>query len=282
MTGEGIGLELLMPLMTDIRKVLLPLVWQRHLITNIAEINRRAAIEEVAKRTPDNPCLKAFRVYSQTDEDGIIEEIFRRIGGGKTFIEIGCGDGLENNTHYLLLKGWSGRWIDGDTKSISRIQRNLPNNPGRLRVEKMFIDIENIGSIASDVDFLSLDIDGNDLHILKKFLEAARPKVICVEYNAKFPPPLPISVKYDKAHRWKEDDHMGASLQAFADLLTEYQLVCCGLGGLNAFFVRKEFTSAFSTYPIEVLYQPFRIELFHPHSGHPPSYGFLANELAHH
>ena len=269
-----------MPLMTAIRKMLLPLVWHRHLITNIAEINRRAAFEEVAKRTPDNPCLKGFRVYSQTDEDGIIEEIFRRIGGGKTFIEIGCGDGLENNTHYLLLKGWNGHWIDGDTESISRIQHNLPNNPGRLRVEKMFIDIENIGSIASDADFLSLDIDGNDLHILKKFMEVARPKVICVEYNAKFPPPLPISVKYDKAHRWKEDDHMGASLQAFADLLTEYQLVCCGLAGLNAFFVRKEFTSAFSAYPIESLYRPFRIELFHPHSGHPPSYGFLADELA--
>lgn len=273
MTPDGIGVGFLL------RKVVLPLVWHRHLITNIAEINRRAAIEEVTRRTPDSPCLRGFRVYSKADEDGIIEEIFRRVGSGKTFIEIGCGDGLENNTHYLLLKGWSGLWIDGDKKNISRIKSHLPNNPGRLRVENMFMDNENVRSVASDVDFLSLDIDGNDLHILKKFLGVAQPKVICVEYNAKFPPPISISVRYDKMHQWKADDYMGASLQAFANLLTEYQLVCCGLSGSNAFFVRKDFTSGFTAYPIEILYQPFRVELFHPQSGHPPSYRFLANEL---
>src|SRR5262245_41373742 len=55
-----------------------------------------------------------FKSYSQYDEDGIIEEIFRRIGTtNKRFIEFGVEDGLENNTLKLLLEGWGGLWIEG-------------------------------------------------------------------------------------------------------------------------------------------------------------------------
>lgn len=263
-----------------ILKFVMPLVWVRHLLRNIAETNRRVALEDVAKRMPDNPSLNGFRVYSQTDEDGIIEEVFRRIGEGRTFLEIGCGDGLENNTHYLLLKGWTGLWIDGSPKNLASIRRNLPDNVRSLEVRKMLVDINNVGEFARDVDFLSLDIDGNDIHVLESFIQKAQPKVICVEYNSKFPPPFSISAKYDKGYVWKEDDYMGASLQAFVDLLTRYQLVCCGLSGLNAYFVRKDLASAFTVYSTETLYQPFRLELFYPHGGHPSSLRFLRNKLA--
>lgn len=46
------------------------------------------------------------KVYSQNDEDGIIAEIFRRIGVSdrRCFIELGVGDGLENNTLALLFR----------------------------------------------------------------------------------------------------------------------------------------------------------------------------------
>ncbi|MGK7887297.1 MAG: hypothetical protein AB4057_22045 [Crocosphaera sp.] len=47
-----------------------------------------------------------FKVYSQSDEDGIIEEIFARIGvKSKTFVDFGAETGAENNSHYLLGKG---------------------------------------------------------------------------------------------------------------------------------------------------------------------------------
>src|SRR4051794_12997040 len=55
-----------------------------------------------------------FKVYSQNDEDGIIQEIFARIGiASKTFVEFGVENGLENNTLTLLLKEWNGLWIEG-------------------------------------------------------------------------------------------------------------------------------------------------------------------------
>jgi len=45
----------------------------------------------------------AFQVTSQNGEDGIIHEIFRRIGStDRVFAEIGVGDGNENNTAFLL------------------------------------------------------------------------------------------------------------------------------------------------------------------------------------
>src|SRR5512135_8523 len=55
------------------------------------------------------------QVYSQNGEDGAVAEIFRRIGTtDKFFVEIGVGDGLENNTVNLLSEGWRGVWVDGD------------------------------------------------------------------------------------------------------------------------------------------------------------------------
>jgi len=43
--------------------------------------------------------------YSQNSEDGIIEEIFRRVGTtNRFFVEFGVEDGTENNTRFLLEK----------------------------------------------------------------------------------------------------------------------------------------------------------------------------------
>ena len=46
-----------------------------------------------------------FKAYSQNEEDGIIKEIFKRIGTtNKTFVEIGVGNGLENITCIFCCK----------------------------------------------------------------------------------------------------------------------------------------------------------------------------------
>jgi hypothetical protein len=229
---------------------------------------------------PDNPAAHGFKVYSQFDEDGIIEEIFRRIGDGRTFVEIGCGNGLENNTHYLLLKGWSGTWVDGSEQNIAEIRQHLPANK-RLKIVGQIVDRENVRDLVPrELDLLSLDIDGNDLEVLTSIMTVSSPKVICVEYNGKFPPPTSVSIRYDPSHTWAHDDYYGASLQAFVDLLEGYKLVACGLSGANAFFVRKDVAGKFSDYPVGALYQPHRVHLIFLEAGAIPSYKFLANELA--
>ena len=63
-------------------------------------------IEEIHKKliskNVNHYALKGFKIYSQNEEDGIIEEILKDIGSNnKIFCEIGIGNCIENNTHYL-------------------------------------------------------------------------------------------------------------------------------------------------------------------------------------
>jgi hypothetical protein len=70
------------------------------------------------------PC--GFKGYSQNDEDGILQEIFRRINTTRrVFVEFGAGSGTENNTLYLLFSGWRGLWIECDAGLVSSIRRAL-------------------------------------------------------------------------------------------------------------------------------------------------------------
>src|SRR5215831_12079738 len=81
--------------------------------------------EELAKPRHADPkrlLRYGFKVYSQSDEDGIIQEIFRRIGTtNRTFIEFGVEAGLECNTSKLLLDGWTGLWIEGASQHAAAI-----------------------------------------------------------------------------------------------------------------------------------------------------------------
>ena len=243
---------------------------------------------------PDNPILNGFKVYSQVDEDGIIQELLRRLppeSRNHTAIEIGCGDGTENNTHFLVLNGFRAVWVDGDPRNIEFIQDSLnlkDSTSNRLRVVQRFVDTSSIGDLVresctylghQDPDLFSLDIDGNDLYVLREALGSFRPKLICVEYNAKFPPPMSVSISYDPGHIWARDDYQGASLQAFCDLLTDYSLVCCNVSGSNAFFVRNDFRSLYTIYPVAALWRPFRSEFRLLASGHPPSLKWLRDAL---
>ena len=243
---------------------------------------------EVRGAMPDNPAACGFKVYSQADEDGIIEEIARRIGLERGyFIEIGCGDGRENNSHYLLLKGWRGIWVDGDPTNTAAIRAALPLD-GRLRLVEQMVTRENVSAIPKEagspdfgqLDLLSVDVDGNDLAIAKAAIEAWSPKIVIGEYNAKFPYPLQQEVGYDPQHQWARDDYHGASLAAWVERLEPgYRLIACNLAGTNAFFVREDCYARFARYAPEQLYQPARFHLTAWRSGHAPSLSFLSNAL---
>ena len=162
-----------------------------------------------------------FKVYSQYDEDGIIQEIFKRIGvETKTFVEFGAGNGLENNTLKLLLEGWQGLWMDGSEKFVAQINTKFRDAivAGRLRGECAFVDRENINDLignhfTGNIDLLSIDIDGNDIYILEA-VTAVKPRVIVVEYNSKFPPPISVAQRYNPSHRWSGTDYFGSPLAA--------------------------------------------------------------------
>jgi hypothetical protein len=249
----------------------------------------RALKEDVRRKTPDNPTLEGFKVYSQVDEDGIIEAIFRRLGGGNTFVEIGCGNGSENNTHYLALKGWKGVWIDGSAENIGHIAKTIPLDSKKLLVEQMFVTRDNIAAatrrwierLGGELDLLSLDIDGNDAAVLEQILTVTRPCVLVLEYNGKYPPPLKLSVAYNPTHSWEGDDYYGSSLQVFVDQLQgQYRLVACGLSGANAYFVRTDLAGSFASYETADLYMQARHHLIHRKGAGTASLKHLRNALS--
>jgi hypothetical protein len=224
------------------------------------------------------------KAYSQNDEDGILAEIFRRIGAsGRTFIEIGSGAGLENNTLTLLLQGWRGLWIDSDDVTVRRARANFATYiaSGQLAVQHEFITRENVDelllkySFSKEPDLLSIDLDGNDYHVWQA-VQSISPRVVVVEYNASWFPPLSFAVTYQERFQWKEDTYFGASLKAL-ELLAErkgYHLVGCCFAGVNAFFVRGDLCEAHfcEPYTAENHYEPARYWMLRT-SGHPTGIG---------
>lgn len=216
------------------------------------------------------------QVFSQNGEDGIIAEIFRRIDvETKKFLEIGVGNGLENNTAFLLLQGWAGTWIDGDEKSIQFIQRHFQNpiQEGKLQVLSTFVTAENIADlleqteVPNDVTFLSLDIDRNTYWLLAALLEKMRPVALVVEYNGIIPADVDWKVEYDPARMWNGTSYTSASLKAYEILCKKYSysLVGCDLCGINAFFVRDDLCKDkfAQPYTSENHYEPLRDFLVH-------------------
>ena len=193
--------------------------------------------------------------YSQNGEDGIIAHLVELIRdsqyvlpGERHFVEIGCGDGRENNTTALAVQGWNGVVID---RKPSRIE--IYNNIARGLKFSERVKAYNLGvssSMASDlIDlfeshrpcFFSLDIDGPDWHVMRSLLEGGfRPSVCCLEYNATFEN-RPITVMLNDMPKISDNLYYGASVRAWQRLmrLYEYAFVTVDSQGVNAFFVYR-------------------------------------------
>ncbi len=209
--------------------------------------------EELAKpRYADPKCLVpyGFKVYSQADEDGIIQEIFDRIGEtDRVFVEFGVETGTECNTAKLLVGGWHGLWIEGLAASVEAIRRDFASfiDDRRLMLQHRTVTAENINAAISEaglggaIDLLSIDIDGNDYWIWNA-IEVIEPRVVVIEYNATLRPPLSLVMPYDPAGRWDGSNYFGASLEALVRLGGKkgYRIVGCSFSGVNAFFVRDD------------------------------------------
>jgi hypothetical protein len=223
------------------------------------------------------------QAFSQNAEDGMIAEVFRRIGTDtERFLEIGVGDGLENNTALLLLLGWRGAWIEGDPECARRIRAGYPERlrTGQLALADLFLTAENVAEVVErlgvrpELDLLSVDLDMNTWYVWRA-LAHLRPRLAIVEYNPHLPPSVDWKVPYDPRAVWSGGLHFGASLKALEHLGRElgYSLVGCDLMGVNAFFVRDDLVGDHFRRPFtaEEHYEASRSELVR-HRGHPPEY----------
>ena len=101
------------------------------------------------------------KIFSQNDEDGITLEILKRKKiTNKTFLEIGTGDGTENNTLVLLANDWRGTWVDLNKKilqyksknlSVSNLKINKSNILGFCKEQLNELEAESYSLISLDM-----------------------------------------------------------------------------------------------------------------------------------
>jgi hypothetical protein len=214
---------------------------------------QRAWEDEMGKPRNADPkrlVRHGYKVYSQNDEDGIIAEIFRRIGAtSRTFVEFGVETGVECNTARLLVEGWRGLWIEANAASVAAIRQNFSAviADSKLVLQESRVTADNIngligqGGYSGEIDLLAIDIDGNDYWVWKA-IDVVAPRVVVIEYNATLRPPMSLVVPYRPDAQWDGSNHYGASLEALVRLAAakNYRLVGCSIAGVNAFFVRAE------------------------------------------
>jgi len=214
------------------------------------------------KRTPDKTSQNAspkpsdwllgFRhnVTSQLGEDGIIEQIFSLLPPQEErwCVEFGAGDGknLSNTYNLIVNKGWHSVQIEANlNRFLSLAQVHVGNE--RVICLNQVITFEGPDSLDSvlartpipkDLDFLSIDIDGNDYYIWES-LQEYHPKVLIIEFN----PTIPHYVNFVQSRDMNVCQ--GCSLLALVELGKQkgYELICST--EWNGIFVDKKYFPLF-------------------------------------
>ncbi len=255
-------------------------------------------IEEIHKKLKEKNvnqyALKGFKAYSQNEEDGIIEAIFDDIGTtNKIFCEVGIGDCIENNSHYLILKGWRGVWVDSRKKYINKLNKKINANQDILDLKINTVNKNNINEIIKSseilknyiekkIDFFSIDIDSYDIDCLLA-LTIIKPRLICIEYNAKFNQNIKLEISKINNFDWEYDDYFGSSLGLINEKLEKmnYTLIATNITGSNAFYVLNELVDKCKTkgQTLKQLYSPANFELFNYNVAHAPTNKYLIDKL---
>jgi len=189
--------------------------------------------------------------YSQYGEDGVIAEILSRISS--TFdidhwcCEFGAWDGLHLSNTARLIKeeNYKAVLIEGEKKRLKDLQSNFPQE-GVIKICS-FVTTEGPTSINQilertnipiNFDFLSIDIDGMDYHILKSL--KYQPKLISIEYN----PTIPNSIIFVQENNPKIKQ--GASARSILDLGKSMGYTVIAATDCNLFLLKNEYLSLFT------------------------------------
>ena len=183
--------------------------------------------------------------YSHNGEDGIIYELFRRLGIGKGgwVCEFGAWDGINSSNTFFLVKymNFKAVYIEGDENKYDALLKtaDLHKNiiPINAYVDHDINSLNSLDSILSktdipvDFDLLSIDIDGFDYQVWDS-LTKYKPKIVIIEINSSVDP-------YDLSHIHQSNVYKGTGFRPMFNLgiKKDYKFVLhCG----NMFFVRND------------------------------------------
>ena len=195
-----------------------------------------------------------LKVFSQNGEDGVLAEIFNRIGtDSKVFVEFGVGPGREGNCVLLAdVYNWAGLFMEGSVHHFADLEYKYAGID-RVVTRHEMVTAENIEGLLREAhiplafDLLSIDIDSNDYWVWQA-LSSYRPRVVVCEFNGALDPTRSLTQPYAPGSGWDRTEYFGASLAALRELGEQkgYTLVHADLTGTNAFFVRQEYADSFA------------------------------------
>lgn len=155
---------------------------------SIAELLRRSERDGAPVSLDLTPY--ELKVFSQNGEDGVLDEILRRVGTqSRTFAEFGAGPGTEAVCVYLAdVARWHGHFIESDPELYRSLAAKYESNDLVTATEALVTPptVEELFSrigVPDALDVLCIDIDGHDYWVWKA-LEDYRPRVVVIEYNA--------------------------------------------------------------------------------------------------
>lgn len=193
-------------------------------------------------------------VKSQWGEDGIIEEIFNRLGiESPICIEFGAWDGVHLSNVWNLWhnKGWNALLVEMDEKKYIELEEKAKQFP-KLKTYCARVEAQgenSIGNIAKKmnlpqvIDLLSIDIDGNDYYVFQQ-LNFIKPRVIVIEYNPTIPPYLEIVQE--------PDQYFGASALALINLAKTKNYKFVAITDTNLFFVHDNEFKLLDTLELDI------------------------------
>jgi hypothetical protein len=133
-------------------------------------------------------------IYSQNGEDGIIEELLKRLDINNGWVcEFGAWDGIYlSNTFNLVEKGYNAVFIEGDANkykdllnTVEKYKNIIPLNAfvDHNDTENSLDKLLSKTNIPIDFDILSIDIDSYDYQVWKS-LKIYQPKIVIIEINS--------------------------------------------------------------------------------------------------
>lgn len=205
------------------------------------------------RRVKQSIWLSAYakNVASQFGEDGIISKIFDIIGMENRFcVDFGADNGItiSNSFNLCYNKKWGGVLIEPsdhyDQLADLYKERDdvitIHGKVGFTNETKLDSLLNNVDfDVPKNFDFLSIDVDGNELWIWEDIKEY-RPRVVCVEFNQDIANDIYFIQAKD------ESINQGSSLLAFTKnaKIRGYELVATTF--CNAFFVDSMYFPQFN------------------------------------
>lgn len=197
--------------------------------------------------------LASFKGNQQSEhgEDGIISKIFEIMKPENKWVcEFGAHDPeiISNTWRLINQENWNAVLIEGDPGYAQKLSTYYKGKPSVHCLNRLvsFEGLEKLDNILkatpapTNLDFMVIDIDGNDYHVWEA-IENYRAKVVMIEFNAS----IPIDVTFVQPKNLSVNQ--GNSLKAMTELASRKGYKLIAVTSWNAFFVLDEYFHLFFT-----------------------------------